>query len=231
MEARSPNVIVVAEHVVRIVRVPLEPANPEADRVLDPHERDGSAAKRTARAAVRELLAPMVGLDPAAVPLVRNCERCGHPAHGRPRVAGFEHVSFSVSHSGDTALIAIATTGVTVGVDIEARRPRARLPALAQRVMAPEQFDAWQRLDPDIRLDEFLRVWTAKEAYLKAIGLGIVTRLADVPMEPDGWRVARLDLQPGRSGPGFVAALATNALVVVEYGADDGFSASGGTAG
>jgi 4'-phosphopantetheinyl transferase len=210
--------------VVRIIRIPLAPANPAADAVLSPEERTGSPAVRTARAAARVLLAPVVGLDPAAVPLVRSCERCGHPTHGRPRIAGFDHVSFSLSHSGPEGLVAIGTN-VSVGVDLEARRPRARLRDLAQRIMTPAQFAAWEPLDPDARLDEFLRVWTAKEAYLKAIGLGIVTRLAAVPVEPDGWHVA-----PVVAPPGFVAALATDARVAVEYGDFDGFSASAETA-
>jgi phosphopantetheinyl transferase (holo-ACP synthase) len=225
MEAHSPNVTLVADPVVRVIRVRLEPAHPAADAILPPEERTGSPAVRTARAAGRAVLAPLVGVEPAAVPVVRNCERCGHPTHGRPRVAGHDDVSFSVSHSADTALIAIATTGVTVGVDLEARRSRARLPELARRIMRPEQFDAWEPLAADAQLDEFFRVWTTKEAYLKAIGLGIVTRLADVPADPDGWHVA-----PITAPPGFVAALATDARVAVEYGEFDGFSANAGTA-
>ena len=91
--------------------------------------------------------------------------------------------------------------------------------------MAPEEFDAWEPLAADAQLDQFLRIWTAKEAYLKAIGLGIVTRLAKVPVAPDGWNV-----DPIVAPPGFVATLATDAHVNIEYEEFDGFSASAGTA-
>jgi hypothetical protein len=60
---------------------------------------------------------------------------------------------------------------------------------------------------------------------LKAIGLGIVTRLAKVPVAPDGWNV-----DPIVAPPGFVATLATDAHVNIEYEEFDGFSASAGTA-
>jgi 4'-phosphopantetheinyl transferase len=225
MEAHLSNVTAVTDSVVRIIRVPLAPANPTADAVLSPEEQTGSPAVRTARAATRAVLAPLVGLAAGSVPVVRECERCGHPTHGRPRVAGHDEISFSVSHSGAAALVALAIGGVTVGVDLEARRPRARLPELARRIMTPEQFDAWQPLEPDARLDDFLRVWTAKEAYLKAIGLGIVTRLAEVPVAPDGWHIA-----PLTAPPGYVAALATDERVTVEYADFDAVSASDGTA-
>ena len=93
-----------------------------------------------------------------------------------------------MSHSGAFARDRRSPTATSrVGVDVEEVRPRRRLDALAARVLNDEEHAAWLRLDDaDEQLRSFLRVWTAKEAYLKALGIGIATRLRDVPARVDG---------------------------------------------
>ena len=174
--------------------------------LLSDEERDAPAPIRIARATVRVVLAEALGADPAAVTISRRCEHCGHPTHGRPTVPGAPGISFSLSHSGSFAVVALAAGGERVGVDVEEIRPRARLHALAARVLSAEEHDAWLALSDEAdRLRSFLLAWTAKEAYLKALGIGIATRLRDVPARVDGWRTAELD-----AGAGRVAALAVD---------------------
>ena len=50
------------------------------------------------------------------------------------------------------------------------------------------------------RLRAFLRAWTEKEAYLKALGIGIATRLRDVPARVDGWSTRALRVGDDRIG-------------------------------
>jgi 4'-phosphopantetheinyl transferase len=138
-----------------------------------------------------------------AVQISRECRRCGDAKHGKPFVVGDDDLSFSVSHSGAVALLAVAR-GATVGIDLEAVRSRPHLEKLAARVLTPDALDAFSAADDSARLVTFLRAWTEKEAYLKAIGLGIATDLRAVTV-PDDWTVERLDALPE-----YVAALAVD---------------------
>ena len=90
-------------------------------------------------------------------------------AHGRPQL---QHATLDCnwSHSGGHLLVA-AGDGVHVGADIESIRPRTNALAVARRFFAEEEI-AWLGEREIIQLD-FLRLWCAKEAVLKAHGRGL----------------------------------------------------------
>ncbi len=96
--------------------------------------------------------------------------------HGKPAVSDATSVSpaleFSLSHSGDYALVALAT-GRAVGVDVELCKPEVEAFKLAQRFFAPGESQAMARLQGEAQQRLFYRYWTAKEAYLKGRGLGL----------------------------------------------------------
>lgn len=122
------------------------------------------------RIVLRHVLARYHGCAAADVPLARE-------PGGRPFVPGSERLFFSLSHSGDTALVAIAD--VTVGVDVERVRPVRRAPAIARRILHPDTvatLDALPRSDYEVA---FLDAWTQREAHVKAVGGGLF-RTADV---------------------------------------------------
>ena len=173
----------------------------------------GATWSRTARSA--PVLGGLLAVAPDSVVISRLCARCGDRAHGRPEVTspadafGFGPIRFSLSHSESVAVIAVAT-GVRVGVDVEFVRPRARLDALAARVLGPEEHAGWLDLEPAAQLRGFLERWTAKEAYLKAIGAGITVPMRDIPLEPEGWTVTGF-----ASPPGTVARVAVEGYAVV----------------
>lgn len=89
---------------------------------------------------------------------------------GKPRLvdADFE---FNTSHTDDVGVI--ATADAPLGVDIEALyRPLDYL-RFAQHTFTEEEFiDISKARDDDLRL-AFFNCWTSKEAYIKAIGLGL----------------------------------------------------------
>ncbi|MCL7457574.1 4'-phosphopantetheinyl transferase superfamily protein [Micromonospora echinofusca] len=93
---------------------------------------------------------------------------------GRPLVAvrgAGARLPVSVSRSGPVVVVA-ARAGGPVGVDVERCRP---LPAaaLARRWYAPAEA-AWLVGRPaDGQVTDFLRLWTAKEAVGKALGVGL----------------------------------------------------------
>ncbi len=139
---------------------------------------------RAAHAALREILAGYLGCDARAIHFERD-------PGGKPRTAGIE---FSVSHSGELALAAVARA-TAVGVDVERIRRLPDAAAIAGRFFPPEEAAA-VRANPEC----FFRLWTRREAWLKAEGTG----LAGINRQrPSGWTV--LDLDPA---PGYSAAVA-----------------------
>jgi 4'-phosphopantetheinyl transferase len=73
-------------------------------------------------------------------------------------------------------LIAITRVGA-IGVDVEALTPFGDLAAVARRWFSPTEQAALSALPPDRRLAGFYRLWTRKEAVVKALGLGMTLPL------------------------------------------------------
>ncbi len=118
------------------------------------------------RSALRESIGARLGVLPSSV-------RFRYDEAGRPSVEGGPcGFDFNVSHSGEFALIALSHTR-RVGVDIESKRAALDWRSLARTVFAPREHAFVEALPDEARLDAFFDVWTAKEALLKAIGVGI----------------------------------------------------------
>ena len=101
----------------------------------------------------------------------------GVSGHGKPFavVRGTRApVSFNVSHAGSHGLIALAAAG-RLGVDIEERVPKRNLDALIEAVMSPEEQVEFAALRGGEKLRLFYRLWTFKEALIKALGTGFST--------------------------------------------------------
>ena len=147
-----------------------------ASKILDPRRR---ARFVRVRVAVRELLGAALGEPPASVPI-----RHGHA--GKPYLDG-SPVCFSVSHARDVALIGITRAG-PVGVDVQGPRPGHDLLRIANRFFHESEAEAIAALPPGAAADAFLRAWTAKEAVVKALGIGIwgSTSRVVVDLEPGG---------------------------------------------
>lgn len=137
---------------------------------------------------------------------------------GKPGFAGdgaAAHLRFNVSHSGDLVLLAFAL--VEVGVDVERVRTGVDFVAIAERFFSADEREAISRATDSNRADVFFRVWTRKEAVLKAAGTGLMTPLPEVcATRSSGEPVAAvragasewwlLDLD---AAPGYAAALAS----------------------
>ena len=99
----------------------------------------------------------------------------GQGEFGRPFVAGPAAglgLNFNLSHSRDYAAC-VVTDGAACGIDIERVRPTAHLLAIAWRRFAPEEFEELQVLEGQARTQRFFELWTEKEAWVKARGLGL----------------------------------------------------------
>ena len=83
-------------------------------------------------------------------------------------------VNFNVSHSGGHGLIALSATR-RLGVDIEERSAKRSLAPLIEEVMGPDEQAELHALHGSEKLHRFYRLWTFKEALIKALGTGFST--------------------------------------------------------
>lgn len=169
---------------------PTAQADPAA---LSPAERERVARYRRpadalpfalTRAALRQLLAARLDMAPAAVVIDRD-------ARGKPFMAAAGAPEFSVSHAAGCAVILLSSAG-PVGVDIEPERPLSEWEEAAPVYLTVAEQAAVAALPPQRRSREYAGRWTAKEAVLKLLGLGIGEHLADLALHRDDgvWRVS-----------------------------------------
>lgn len=123
----------------------------------------------------------------------------GFGEFGRPFIAGPPAgvgLNFNLSHTHDYAAC-VVTDGAACGIDIELIRATAHLMPIARRRYAPEECAELERLDEPGRLKRFFEMWTEKEAWAKARGVGLrlstnmkIAELPDVqlhrPVPPAG---------------------------------------------
>jgi 4'-phosphopantetheinyl transferase len=93
---------------------------------------------------------------------------------GRPELAppfAALGLNFNVAHTAGIAAIAVGRVP-RIGVDVEAC-DRGVPVHVARRYFSAREAAALDALPPEARPRRFLRLWTLKEAYLKALGEGI----------------------------------------------------------
>ena len=98
-------------------------------------------------------------------------------AHGKPSLRDYPALAFNVSHSGNQALIALSARR-TIGVDIEKLDAALNWREISEVALSADEYTQVDSMPDDVQPQMFLRCWTAKEALLKATGLGIA--VADV---------------------------------------------------
>ncbi len=175
----------------------------------------------SAHALARHVLGGHLRIDPAAIRFEAVCTRCGGP-HGKPVVRGSaDRVSFSLSHSGDRVVVA-ATCGIPVGVDVERESAAARALETSELVLATNEREMLARLPEDERARAFLRMWTRKEALLKATGDGLAVAPREVDVSAPVHGEARLyDLDAGEQHVAALAIVHPSPLRVIVRQADE----------
>jgi len=145
---------------------------------------------------MRQVLGALLHQDPTGLRFTAG-------AHGKPSLVGGE-LHFNLSHSGGLALLAV-TRDQETGVDIEATTRKVEIDKLAPRFFAPAEAAALADLPEAARVRAFFNIWTRKEAYIKACGLGLALPLHSFNVSHDdppmlsvpGWTIHSLDACPG----------------------------------
>lgn len=144
------------------------PEKEHASRFM--REQDRALFAQT-RVALRHILATETGVLPHEILFAEG-------PFGKPFLAGGLGPHFNVSHSGSYALIAVSAKR-PVGIDIELMRHQGDELSLAQAFFSPTEYETLAGLDGPALLGAFYRIWTCKEAVLKACGRGITEHLKD----------------------------------------------------
>lgn len=141
---------------------------PEELARADAFHRDVHRRRYTAgRGRLRELLGAYARGAPGAVPLVEG-------PNGKPALPGSE-LRFNLAHSEGVGIFAVSRAEVGVDVEVSRRDPPTDWRAVADRFFHEEELARLHGLAAEPGWLEFLRVWTLKEACLKATGIGLLT--------------------------------------------------------
>jgi 4'-phosphopantetheinyl transferase len=153
-----------------------------------------------AHGGLRAVLGRYLGVGPDAVELDRS--EAGKPFVRKER-QDQSAITFNMSHAHGRALIAV-TKGREVGVDLERIRSDIQVVKLSKRYFAPSEQATIMQLAQEQRAPRFFRYWVAKEAVLKAQGIGlralsqceIILGAAGSPLLSN-WRVRLLSCDEG----------------------------------
>jgi 4'-phosphopantetheinyl transferase len=155
------------------------------------------------------LMSHYVGVKPGMITFTRG--QYGKPNLLWPQTNG---LNFSLSQTEGVALLSFAYTRA-IGVDIEKEKNIPDLMMVGNEVFSDRELKALQAREGVSRMRRFFTMWTRKEAYLKALGLGFgidprQVTLLDAPQLGNGrfqlvrdmsvarlWSLFDLGIEPG----------------------------------
>lgn len=128
---------------------------------------------------LRNVLSRCLGLAPVAIEFVRADK-------GKPYLKQNE-INFSLSHSGHWALLAVSRLEL-FGVDIEAATltDAQDINSIARNFYHPKEYANLKALTGKAQTDYFYRLWTLKESFFKALGVGISEEMANLLLDFTG---------------------------------------------
>jgi 4'-phosphopantetheinyl transferase len=136
-----------------------------AERFYFQHDRRRFVGRR---GILRAILANYLETKPSGLRFVYN--EFGKPGLEVSQETG--SLSFNLSHSGELVLIAVAIDR-DVGVDIEFIDNSVPFEEVAKRVLSVNEIAALEALPESLRPAGFFNCWARKEAYVKALGMGL----------------------------------------------------------
>jgi 4'-phosphopantetheinyl transferase len=120
-----------------------------------------------AHALVRTILSKYADIQP-------DCWTFSHGPHGRPEIKNQDipALRFNLTHT-ENLVGCVVTLENDCGIDAEKISPRHNPLGIAKRMFSDTEFRELQQLEDVARLEYFFKRWTLREAYVKALGIGI----------------------------------------------------------
>jgi 4'-phosphopantetheinyl transferase len=185
--------LTLAEGVIDLRHARVDGASPGLLALLSPEER--AKADQFAFAADRDCYVAAHGLLRSALsdffPRPPRDWTFALNGHGKPRVDAGDaamRLSFNLSHTHGFVAVAVALD-LDVGVDVERIAPARADEEVARQLFAPAEFAAFMAEPEARRAEAFFDLWTLKEAYIKAVGLGVALPLEDFAFTRDPLRI------------------------------------------
>lgn len=114
-----------------------------------------------------------------ALPLVVDY---GYGEYGKPCVNQYKDFHFSLSHSGN--IVSLIYSDDEIGLDVQEHRVQRDIDRIAKRFFSPNEETYLEKIsNKDINIQEFYKIWAAKEAYIKMIGKGLSADLSSFDID------------------------------------------------
>lgn len=119
------------------------------------------------RGTLRIILSYYLGCEPEKVEI-------GYGEDDRPFLKSREGIGldFNVSHSRERLSIAI-TVDAAIGIDVECVRPATAMHRVADHYFTAHEARELKTVSGELQLRRYYHFWTRREAYGKAIGIGL----------------------------------------------------------
>lgn len=130
----------------------------------------------TGRILTRLLSAHYLGIESSEIVFKQNL-------YGKPFIVNNtqKNLYYNISHSGEYVLLAFTYIGA-VGIDVEEEKWLPEYKDLAHNFHKEE----YEKICETSDIEMFYRLWTAKEAYVKAVGKGLQIGLGSFYVGEDG---------------------------------------------
>ena len=139
-----------------------------------------------ARSFLRKILSNILGINPLDIIISTN--KFGKPALDHKK---YSNIKFNLSHSGEIIIYAVSLSN-EVGIDIEILDSTINHLEIAKNYFSSKETLFLENSNNQFEMTErFFRVWTRKEALLKAVGTGLLPELKQIDVLQD---VIKLDL-------------------------------------
>ena len=146
---------------------------------------------------LRKALSAYVDVDPSAWQFSQN-------QYGRPEISGPDSappLRFNLTHTN--GLVAcVVTLELDCGIDVEQLSARGNLLGIAEKMFAVSEQQDLKNLDGQAFLERFFTYWTLREAYCKALGVGIAWSKSNYGFVEEGderWGI-RFDMPSSNEG-------------------------------
>jgi len=132
-----------------------------ANRFHFPHHKRRFIAAHTH---LRHVLAHYLNQTAASIVFTSN-------QYGKPEVINKLNLQFNISHSRDLIVIAVGQNN-PVGIDIEYFSPRP-YHGIANNLFSTQEINAYKQAPHALKMLTFFSIWSQKEAFIKACGMGL----------------------------------------------------------
>ncbi len=145
-----------------------------------------------------------------------------HNEYGKPGLKDRKDLYFNLSHSGDWVICAISSK--PVGADVEQVKNREM--DIAERFFSSYEYKELMKCPKEAQAEYFCKLWTLKESYVKALGMGLSKSFTSFWFEIHGGDIRMYTEENGHNDyyfyvyplePGYEAAICTKERYMGKY--------------